>query len=121
MIDIPQMKAQERQSDLDERELIADAARGDCAAFKNIYKRYNERILNLIYYWLGDRLAAEDVLQIVFMKVYRGLSGFRFESALSTWIYRIALNECQNQTRGAGTRSVPFDAILGSGDELDQG
>jgi len=121
MIDIPQMKAQERQSDLDERELIADAARGDFAAFKNIYKRYNERIFNLIYYWLGDRLSAEDVLQIVFMKVYRGLPDFRFESALSTWIYRIALNECQNQTSRAGAKYVPLDAILGGGEELDPG
>jgi len=121
MIDARKMKAQESHSDLDERELIAGAARGDRAAFKTIYKRYNERIFNLIYYWLGDRLAAEDVLQIVFMKVYRGLPEFRFEATFSTWIYRIALNECQNQTSRARTKYVPLDAILGGGDELDPG
>src|SRR5215471_6489326 len=96
------MKAQKIHSDSDEREVVARAARGDRDAFRAIYETYSERILNLIYYWLGDRLAAEDVLQIVFMKVYRGLSGFRFEAALSTWIYRIALNECQNQSRRGG-------------------
>ena len=120
MIDIQKMNGQTIQSESEEHELVARATRGDRAAFKAIYQTYSERILNLIYYWLGDRLAAEDILQIVFMKVYRGLGAFRFESALSTWIYRIALNECQNQSKRAGSRFVPFEAILGSGEEVDQ-
>jgi RNA polymerase sigma-70 factor (ECF subfamily) len=115
------MNARETQYDSDEHRLVARAAGGDRAAFKAVYQRYSEQIFNLIYYWLGDQLAAEDVLQIVFMKVYRGLGSFRFESSFSTWIYRIALNECQNQSRRAGARYVPFDAILGSGEEFDQG
>lgn len=106
-------------SEVEERGLVDAVQAGDRAAFKAIYDEYQERIYNLIYYAIGDRAAAQDVLQIVFLKVYRGLVGFRFESRLSTWIYRIAINECQNQNRRHGYEHVPFEAVLGTGDELD--
>ena len=66
-------------------------------------------------------MRAEDVLQIVFVKIYRGLPGFRFEASLSTWIYRITLNECQNQQRRRSAHHVPFEALLGSEEEFDSG
>jgi RNA polymerase sigma-70 factor (ECF subfamily) len=68
---------------------------------------------------MGDELRAEDVLQIVFVKIYRGLPHFRFESALSTWIYRVALNESLNQQRGRKNQHIPFEALLGSDEEYD--
>jgi len=107
------------QSGLDERGLVEAVQAGDRAAFKEIYEQYQERIYNLIFYSIGDRAAAQDVLQTVFLKVYRGLAGFRFESRLATWIYRIAMNECQNQNRRHSYEHVPFEAILGTGEELD--
>jgi RNA polymerase sigma-70 factor, ECF subfamily len=113
------MKANEVSVDTGEFELVRAVQGGDRAAFKAIYELYQDRIFNLIYYALGDRVAAQDVLQIVFMKVYRGLGGFRFESRLGTWIYRIAINECQNQNRGHGHEHVPFEAVLGTGEEFD--
>jgi RNA polymerase sigma-70 factor (ECF subfamily) len=115
------MSIETTYSDLSERELILAAQGGDIGAFKSIYEAYRDRVYNLVFYWLGDRVLAEDALQIVFMKVHRGLPSFRFESTLSTWIYRIAANECQNQTRRRGARFVPLEAILGSGEELDPG
>jgi RNA polymerase sigma-70 factor, ECF subfamily len=68
---------------------------------------------------MGDELRAEDVLQIVFVKIYRGLPRFRFESSLSTWIYRVALNESLNQQRGPKNQHIPFEALLGSDEEYD--
>jgi RNA polymerase sigma-70 factor (ECF subfamily) len=115
------MNVREKQPDFDERELVDDARRGDRGAFKALYERYRDRIYNLAFYSLGEALWAEDVLQIVFMKVYRGLPGFRHEASLATWIYRIALNECQNQLSRRGARHVPLDAILGSEEEFDSG
>lgn len=115
------MKANEESVDTGEFELVRAVQGGDRAAFKAIYELYQDRIFNLIYYALGDRAAAEDGLQIVFMKVYRGLGGFRFESRLGTWIYRIAINECQNQNRRHGHEHVPFEAVLGTGEEFDAG
>jgi RNA polymerase sigma-70 factor (ECF subfamily) len=95
--------------------------RGDSTSFKQLYDRYRDQVYNLAYYSLGEGLWAEDVLQIIFLKVYRGLGDFRFESTLSTWIYRIALNECMNQQRSRRPNAVPLEAILGSDDELDLG
>ena len=63
-------------------------------AFTSIVKKYQERL-----YWHIRRLLvshddSNDVLQNVFLKAWRGLSGFRRESELYTWLYRIATNEC---------------------------
>ncbi|MFP5264774.1 MAG: RNA polymerase sigma factor [Blastocatellia bacterium] len=95
------------------------AQRGDRCAFKALYESYRDRVYNIIFYSMGDELASEDILQIVFIKIYRGLPGFRFEASLATWIYRITLNECLNQQQRRGAQYVPFEAILGSDDEFD--
>src|SRR5215471_14826827 len=113
------MESDKESIEIGEISLAKAAQGGDRAAFRAIYELYEDRIYNLIYYSLGDQSAAQDVLQIVFMKVYRGLAGFRFESRLGTWIYRIAVNECQNQNRRHGYEHVPFEAVLGTGEEPD--
>jgi RNA polymerase sigma-70 factor (ECF subfamily) len=115
------MNVRDQQADSDERALVDAARRDDRDAFKALYGRYRDRVYNLAFYSLGEALWAEDVLQIIFMKIYRGLPGFRYEASLSTWIYRIAVNECQNQLQRQGPRYVPLDAILGSDEEFDTG
>jgi RNA polymerase sigma-70 factor, ECF subfamily len=102
-----------------ERELIVAAQLGDRAAFKSIYETHRERIYNLTYYLLNDSRLVEDVVQTVFLKILRGLPGFRFEANLSTWIYQIAVNECQNQNRRRSMKQVSFESLLGSGEEAD--
>jgi RNA polymerase sigma-70 factor (ECF subfamily) len=115
------MKVRESQPDFEERATVIAAQQGDRDAFKALYERYRDRVYNIIFYSMGDELSAEDVLQIVFVKIYRGLPNFRFEASLATWIYRIALNECLNQQRRRGAQHVPFEALLGSDEELDSG
>jgi len=111
------MTVREEQSSLDERALVITAQQGDRDAFRLLYERYRDRVYNFIFYSIGDQLRAEDILQMVFVKIFRGLPGFRFESSLSTWIYRIALNECLNQQRKRGLQQVPFETLLGSDEE----
>lgn len=113
------MNVREKQPDSEERELVEAVRGGDRGAFKALYERYRDRVYNLAFYSLGEELWAEDVLQIVFLKIYRGLPAFRYEASLSTWIYRIAVNECQNQLQRRGAKHVPLDAILGSDEEFD--
>jgi len=60
--------------------------------FNALVKEYSKRVFNLAYRIVGDRMDAEDVVQETFLNVFRGLPDFRGESRLSTWIYRIALN-----------------------------
>lgn len=102
-----------------ERHLIQAVQRGDSAAFRELYDDYRERIYNLVAYSIGDPLQTQDVLQTIFLKVFRGLANFRFQSSLSTWIYRIAHNECHNHHRTRRATHVPLEAILGSNHEMD--
>ena len=113
------MKVRESQPEFEERSIVVAAQQGDREAFRSLYERYRDGVYNIIFYSMGDELRAEDMLQVVFVKIYRGLPGFRFEASLSTWIYRIALNECLNQQRRRGAQHIPFEALLGSDEEFD--
>lgn len=113
------MQTDQTQSDFQEQEVVRLAQQGDLAAFKLLYDRYRDRIYNLAFYWLGDSIWAEDVLQIIFIKTFRGLPGFRGESSFATWLFRIALNECQNQQKRRSEQYVPLEAVLGSENEFD--
>jgi RNA polymerase sigma-70 factor, ECF subfamily len=97
----------------DESSLILSAQKGDTSAFKELYERYRERVYNLIYYSLENVEQAEDILQTVFVKVYKALPFFRLESGFMTWIYRVALNECKNRKRNRKF-FVSLHAIEGS-------
>jgi len=97
-----------------DRSLVLAARRGDEEAFREIYRTYREPVWSVILSLVGDPLQAQDILQNVFFKAFRGLPGFRFRSALFTWIYRIACNECRNHLRRRSVPAVPLDAILGS-------
>jgi RNA polymerase sigma-70 factor (ECF subfamily) len=106
-------------SDELERSLAMSAQRGDSGAFRELYDAYRERIWTLVVYSIGDSLQAQDVLQTIFFKAFRGLRSFRFQSSPFTWLYRIARNECLNYQRRRGAAHVPLEAILGSNDEID--
>jgi RNA polymerase sigma-70 factor (ECF subfamily) len=105
----------------DDREkcLVLAARHGDEEAFREIYRTYRESVWSVIISLVGDPLQAQDILQNVFFKAFRGLARFRFRSALFTWIYRIARNECRNHLRKRGLPVVPLEDILGSRYEAD--
>ncbi len=103
----------------DERALVAAAQAGDPGAIRVLYDAYRDRVWKILLYSLSDPQQVQDVFQSVFFKFFRGLSGFRFQSSLLTWLYRIARNECLNHCRRRSFPSVPIQAILGSRDEID--
>lgn len=63
-------------------------------AFTNIIKKYQEKLYWHIRRMVIDHDDADDVLQNVFIKMWKGLENFREDSRLYTWLYRIATNEC---------------------------
>ena len=95
-------------------ELVRRFKGGDLAAFSEIVKRYQDRVFTLCLRWLGDREAAEETAQDVFLALYRSLHDFRGESQLSTWIFRVATNHCKNRRmyriRRAHDRHEPLDS-----------
>jgi RNA polymerase sigma-70 factor (ECF subfamily) len=79
--------------------LIRAFCKGDKAAFDNLVLKHKDRVFNLCYRLLGDYEEANDSAQEAFIKVYGSLRKFRFESAFSTWLYRIAVNTCKNKRK----------------------
>jgi RNA polymerase sigma-70 factor (ECF subfamily) len=79
--------------------LVAGLRAGDESAYETLIQRFEQPVYNLISRLVDDPADAADVAQEVFLKVFRKVDGFRAESSLKTWIYRIAVNEARNQRR----------------------
>lgn len=95
--------------DLDERELILEAQRGDGRAFENLVYRYDREVLKLAVSYTGNEEDAKDVYQEVFIRVFRALPSFRFESRFSTWLHRIVVNACLSHKSRAQNRN--YDSL----------
>jgi RNA polymerase sigma-70 factor (ECF subfamily) len=65
--------------------------------FDGLVDKYQKPIYNLAYRLLGDPEEAADVTQEVFVAAYKSFHDFRGESAVYTWLYRIAVNRCKNK------------------------
>ena len=72
---------------------------GEERAFEELVVRYQTRLLNFIYRTVGDRERAEDLVQEVFIRVYRHLHRFDRSKKFSTWAYTIASNLAKNELR----------------------
>jgi RNA polymerase sigma-70 factor (ECF subfamily) len=68
-------------------------------AYEELIERYEQPVYGIVYRLLGNQSDACDVVQEVFLKVFRGVMAFREQSSLRTWIYRIAVNEAHNHRR----------------------
>jgi len=79
----------------DEESLIKALKRGDEDAYRYLYRIYGPKIGTLVKGYLGTD-DVDDVIQEVFLRIYRSIKKFRGDSKLSTWIYRIAINVCNN-------------------------
>lgn len=90
--------------------LNLDALRtGDRAEFARLVERFSNPIYRLALKFLGNPHDAEDVLQETFLKALRGLPNFEGRSSLSTWLYRIAVNESLMLLRKSNPDLVPVD------------
>ena len=69
------------------------------AAYDELVRTYNSPIFHVAFRMLGDTAEASDVVQEIFIKVFRNIGGFKGEAALKTWIFRIALSEILNRLR----------------------
>lgn len=85
--------------DPDDLRLIDRFKSGDAAAFEEIILRHQDKIYNLCRHMLGNAHDAEDAAQDVFLKAYQALHKFQPDAALSTWLYRIAVNTCIDYKR----------------------
>jgi len=81
-------------------ELAARCRAGDADAFEELYRQHARRLFSLVVRMIGSVEDAEDLLQEVFLQAHRKLAGFRGESTLGTWLYRLTMNHCLDHLRG---------------------
>ena len=95
----PGVAVREQLHALDDSDLVAAFLDGEERAFQELVERYQGRLLNFIYRTIGDRERGEDLVQEVFIRVYRHLHRFDRSRKFSTWVYTIASNLAKNELR----------------------
>jgi len=80
-------------------ELAARCQTGETEAFETLYRQHAARIYALACRMGGSAEDGEDLLQEIFLQAYRKIGSFKGESALGTWLYRLALNHCLDYVR----------------------
>src|SRR5215213_3468987 len=88
-----------------DEQLVERALAGDGDAFGEVVRRWERKIYALAYGILGSVEDARDASQETFIAAYRNLQGFRGEAKVSSWLHRIAVNQCISRQRRARVRA----------------
>lgn len=88
-----------------DEQIVEQALAGDAEAFGEIVRRWERRIYALSYGILGREEEARDATQETFLAAFRSLRNFRGEAKVSSWLHRIAVNQCITRQRRARVRS----------------
>jgi RNA polymerase sigma-70 factor (ECF subfamily) len=94
-------------------ELATAAAQGDMAAFEEVYKRHHRRVYSVCLRMLQNTSEAEDLTQDVFIQLYRKIGSFRGDSAFTTWLHRMTVNQVLMHFR---KRTVKFEKTTEEGE-----
>lgn len=89
---------------LEETQLIEQLKEGNQAAFKQLVESFQDRVYNTCLGLLQNAEDAEDQTQEVFITVFTSIAGFKGDSSLNTWIYRVAVNKCTDLLRKRSTQ-----------------
>jgi RNA polymerase sigma-70 factor, ECF subfamily len=103
-----------RTANDDDVRLARACAEGDTDVFEQIYRQHSERMKSVAYNHLGNVSDAEDVVQETFLKVHRAASTYNGQSAFTTWLYRILINNCYDALRRRQRRiqEAPIDDLI---------
>ena len=104
----------------DAARLIAQAQQGDAAAFERLISTYQGKIYGFARAYSGDPHEAADLAQEALIKVYRSLHGFRFQSSLLTWMFRIVKNVALDHYRSRQQRERRREQPLEHGSEVER-
>jgi RNA polymerase sigma-70 factor (ECF subfamily) len=93
--------------------LAQAASKGDMAAFEEIYQRHHRRVYSICLRMLQNAFEAEDLTQDVFIQLYRKIGSFRGDSAFTTWLHRMTVNQVLMHFR---KRTVKFENTTEEGE-----
>lgn len=106
----------------DDFQLIRSFQAGSEKALEELVRRYQRQVANIIYLTLGDRSEVEDLTQEAFLRVYRSLERFEFDSSFYSWLYRIVVNLCIDELRRRKIkRTFSLDFFTENRHEREQG
>ena len=104
-------------SGVSDYELTQAAAGGDMVAFEEIYQRHHRRVYSICLRMLQNSFEAEDLTQDVFIQLYRKIGSFRGDSAFTTWLHRLTVNQVLMHFR---KRNVKFEKVTEEGETPEQ-
>lgn len=105
---------------MDEREIIEKVRQGDTQAFEVLVERYQTKVYNLALRMCGNEDDAFDLAQDAFIRAWKSLGSFQFESAFSTWLFRLTSNLCLDYLRAKKRRAAVSLTMSGEEDEQAQ-
>lgn len=94
----------ERTQPASDVELAKAAAAGDSAAFEKLYEQHHRRVYSLCLRMLGSATQAEDLTQEVFLQLFKKIGSFRGDSAFTTWLHRLTVNQVLMHFRRRGVK-----------------
>jgi RNA polymerase sigma-70 factor (ECF subfamily) len=108
-------------AELDDAALVSAAARGNREAFDVIVSRHRRAVYQVCYRFVNNHEDASDLAQDAFVRAWRGLKNFKGEAALSTWLYRIAVNVCLNRISAKTLATEALDSTANIADVRIEG
>jgi RNA polymerase sigma-70 factor, ECF subfamily len=103
----------------DADDLVARCRQGEREAFRELFVRHRADVVRLVYRMLGPRADVEDVVQDVFLQVYRSLRDFRGDAKFSTWLHRVTVNVVLMARRAAKSRPTHDGTLDDDAPQLD--
>jgi len=104
----------------EDRELIQQALQGNQSAYESLLKRYKDLVYSVMYKMVRNPQEAEDLTQEAFMKAFNALASFNEEFAFSTWLMKIATNNCIDLLRRRKLKTMSIDEPVQYKDEKVQ-
>lgn len=110
------------------KEVVKDPGNNRDQIIIDLVNQYQGTLLRMCYVYLRDQELAKDAVQETFLKAYRGLSTFRSESSVKTWLIQIAINTCKSMKRSAWWRyidrrvtpeDIPQTVMMTEEDDMD--
>ena len=96
---------------MDDRSLVAASVAGAREAFDVIVERHRRAVYQVCFRFAGSHEDASDLSQEAFVRAWRGLANFKGDAALSTWLYRIAVNVCLNRKSLKTLPTEPLESL----------
>ena len=102
---------------MEDKEIIQKVLEGDNDAFGLLVEKYQTKVYNLALRMSGNEEDAFDLTQEAFVRAWRSLGSFQFESSFSTWLFRLSSNICLDFLRARKRRTTVSLTVLGEDDE----